>query len=78
VKKHLTLWDGVVFICVESRLITNFSCKFMFRREANNCLRIAVTIDGQTFESPRYFQTVRQAEYDTANLALMSSAQEES
>ncbi|KAM0883687.1 hypothetical protein ACQ4PT_031465 [Festuca glaucescens] len=37
-----------------------------------------VTIDGKTFESPHYFQTVKEAEYAAANLALMSLTQEAS
>ncbi|KAF7037996.1 hypothetical protein CFC21_048250 [Triticum aestivum] len=35
-----------------------------------------VTIDGQTFESPRYCHTIKEAEYAAANLALVSLAQE--
>ncbi|KAF7030971.1 hypothetical protein CFC21_042386 [Triticum aestivum] len=35
-----------------------------------------VTIDGQTFESPQYCHTIKEAEYAAANLALVSLAQE--
>jgi len=35
-----------------------------------------VTIDGQTFESPQYCQTIKDSENAAANLALMSLAQE--
>lgn len=35
-----------------------------------------VTIDGQTFESPQYCQTIKESENAAANLALMSLTQE--
>ncbi|VAH80604.1 unnamed protein product [Triticum turgidum subsp. durum] len=36
-----------------------------------------VTIDGQTFESPQYCHTIKEAEYAAANLALVSLAEKE-
>jgi len=37
-----------------------------------------VTIDGQTFESPEYFRTMKEAETAAAKVALMSLPQEAS
>ena len=37
-----------------------------------------VTIDGQTFESPEYFRTMKEAETAAAKVALMSLPQEPS
>lgn len=36
-----------------------------------------VTVDGQTFESPKYFSTIEEAESAAAEVALMSLPQEE-
>jgi hypothetical protein len=41
-------------------------------------IKSVVTIDGKTFESPQYFQTVKEAESAAANLALMFLTQEAS
>lgn len=40
------------------------------------CFKCKVTVDGQTYESPEFFSTLKEAEHEAAKIAVMALSPE--